>query len=252
VRSPSAGSSRSSHSSAPPLVNPAGRAVRTLKNTASGWSRPETASLGGTLGADWVEALRRRHPEVEVVNAGVNGDTSRELLNRVDSDVVNCAPKATVILIGTNDVRSGVPTDVYRANLETIVVRVKTGTAARIALMSLPPMGEDLATSINQTVAEYNTAIRETAAQTGTDYLPLHEMIAADLQASASKRMGYDFGFLRSFGAAAQFHLLGKTWDEVAQSAGMEFLIDHIHLSDTAGEIVTELTSGWLADQPLP
>jgi hypothetical protein len=41
------------------------------------------------------------------------------------------------ILIGTNDVRNGVPLDRYRANLHAIIDHLKARTTARIALMSL-------------------------------------------------------------------------------------------------------------------
>lgn len=57
--------------------------------------RPVVVAAGasmtrGTLGADWVGALRAR-PEAlghELVNAGVNGNTAADLLERVDSDIV--------------------------------------------------------------------------------------------------------------------------------------------------------------------
>ncbi|MGW0182860.1 SGNH/GDSL hydrolase family protein, partial [Nocardia sp. NPDC003345] len=48
----------------------------------------------GTLGADWVGALRAR-PEFSgyrFINAGINGNTSADLLERLDSDVLGCHP----------------------------------------------------------------------------------------------------------------------------------------------------------------
>ncbi|MFC7103334.1 GDSL-type esterase/lipase family protein [Nonomuraea rubra] len=63
----------------------------------------------GSLGADWVASLRASFPTYEFVNAGNNGDTTADLLNRVDTDIVACRPAAVTLLIGTNDVRNGVP-----------------------------------------------------------------------------------------------------------------------------------------------
>ncbi|WP_019891462.1 hypothetical protein [Streptomyces purpureus] len=43
------------------------------------------------------------------MNARVNGHTSADLLERVDSDIVACRPVAVTILIGTNDLGDAVP-----------------------------------------------------------------------------------------------------------------------------------------------
>lgn len=39
--------------------------------------------------------------------------------------------------------------------------------------------------------------------------------------------------------------------DDIAQSAGLEFFVDHIHLSDQSGGLLTDLTSTWLVDSGL-
>lgn len=218
--------------------------------------RPRVVAAGasmtqGSLGADWVATLRAR-PEFhgrEFVNAGVNGSTAADLRQRVDSDIVACAPAAVTLLIGTNDVRNGVPLPRFRADLRAIVDHVRARTTARIALMSLPPLGEDLNTEINQRLTAYNAAIQETAAQTSADYLPLHERVVEDLRRTGG-RTPYDFGFPLALAAAAQHYLLGRSWDEIAQAGGRELLVDHIHLSDRGGAIVADLVGRWLADRP--
>ncbi|MEU7803370.1 GDSL-type esterase/lipase family protein [Micromonospora arborensis] len=203
----------------------------------------------GTLGADWVGALRDRpeHQGYEFVNAGVNGDTSADLLQRLDTDVVACRPSAVTLLIGTNDVRDGVPLNQYRDNLRAIVDRVKSGTTARIALMSLPPLGEDLNTEINQKLAGYNAAIKETAAQAEVDYLPVHERMVDLLRQRGGDPAPYDFSFPLAFGAATQHYLFGRSWDEVARAGGRELLVDHIHVNNRGGAIIVELAAQWLS-----
>ncbi|WP_345393362.1 SGNH/GDSL hydrolase family protein [Nonomuraea salmonea] len=149
-------------------------------------TRPRLVAAGasmtqGSLGADWVGAVRARHPAYEVVNAGVNGNKVADLLARVETDVVACRPAAVTLLIGTNDVRDDVPPDRYRADLRTVVERVKT-TGARVALMSLPPLGEDLDAGPNLRLPAYNAAVKEVAAVTGAAYLPLYERMAGTLR----------------------------------------------------------------------
>ncbi|MDG4791179.1 GDSL-type esterase/lipase family protein [Micromonospora sp. WMMD1102] len=207
-----------------------------------------SSSIQGRLGADWVGALRERpeHREYEFVNAGINGDTSADLRRRVDTDIVACRPSAVMILIGGNDVRDGVPLDQYRENLDAIVERVKSRTTARIALLSLPPLGEDLDAALNRKLTAYNTVIRETAARAQVDYLPVHEQLADLLRQRGGDPAPYDFSFLLAFGAAAQHYLFGQSWDEVSRNGGRELHVDHIHLNDRGGAIITELAAQWL------
>lgn len=217
-------------------------------------TRPIVVAAGasmtqGALGADWVGALRAdpRHRDHQFVNAGINGDTTADLIQRVDSDIVACRPAAVTLLIGTNDVRNGVPLQQYRDNLRAIVERVRTRTTARIALMSLPPLGEDLDASINHTLGGYNAAIKQIAAGTGVAYLPLHERMTEVLRQVRAPGPAYAFSFVGALNAATRHYLLGQSWDQVARNGGMRLLVDHIHLSDRGGAIVADLASAWLS-----
>ncbi|KAB8193462.1 hypothetical protein FH608_019675 [Nonomuraea phyllanthi] len=198
------------------FLRPAGNPPADARTDGPG-QRPRVVAAGasmtqGSPGADRVATLRAR-PEFhgrEFVNAGVNGSTTADLRQRVDSDIVACGPAAVTLLIGTNDVRNGVPLPRFRADLRAIVDHVRARTTARIALMSLPPLGEDLNTEINHRLTAYNAAIQETA---------------------------------------AQHYLLGRSWDEIARAGGRDLLVDHIHLSDRGGAIVADLVGRWLADR---
>ncbi|WP_327149646.1 SGNH/GDSL hydrolase family protein [Nocardia sp. NBC_01329] len=203
----------------------------------------------GILGADWVGALRKRDEfgGHRFVNAGVNGNTSADLLDRLETDVLDCRPDAVIVLVGTNDVRNDVALDTYRDNLTAIVGRITTVGTAHVALMSLPPLGEDPDDETNRRLAGYNRVIAETAAGAGIDYIPLHERIAELVQQPADPSARYDFGFTLAFAAAAQHYLFGRTWDQVAHSRGSDLFVDRIHLSDRSGAVVTELTAHWLA-----
>lgn len=199
----------------------------------------------GTLGADWVGAVRDRGHRV--VNAGVNGHTTADLLARVDADVVACRPDAVTLLIGTNDVRGDVPLAEYRDNLGAIVARVRAGTTARIALLSLPPLGEDLDGDLNVKLRDYNAAIEETATETGASYLPVHERMADVLREEGGEPTPFGFDFGVAYLAAAEHYLLGREWDEVGRGNGLRLLVDHIHLGDRGGAIVADLVDGWLS-----
>jgi len=208
----------------------------------------------GTLGADWVGRLRER-PEFRgytFVNSGVNGDTTAGLLARTDTDIVRCRPDAVTLLIGTNDVRDGVSPQRYRDNLAAIVERIRSRTSARIALMSLPPLGEDLDADINRRLGAYNTAIRDIAARAGVDYVPVHETMAERLRGRGGGGVAFGFGFGLAYRAGAEHYLLGRSWDEIARGNGLELFVDHIHLSDRGGAVVTDLAAQWLSATARP
>lgn len=62
-----------------------------------------TYGYGVSTKSSWVELLRNRLGNVNVINAGVNGDTTIGMINRFTEDVVYNNPDIVIILGGTND-----------------------------------------------------------------------------------------------------------------------------------------------------
>lgn len=74
-----------------------------------------------------------------VVNLGISGETTKDGLARVDR-VLALHPAVTVVEFGGNDGLRGVPVASSRANLDSIVDRLrKGGTAVALAGITLPP-----------------------------------------------------------------------------------------------------------------
>src|ERR1700742_3755507 len=137
------------------------------------------ASLtSGTVSFNYLELLSARPAlaEFEFINHGVNGDLAWNGLQRLkDLEVED--PDFVTIMIGTNDVNATMsernwiryksfnhlptrPTlEWYEQNLKEIVVRLKKETSAKLALLSLAPIGEILAHEANKKVAQYNEAV---------------------------------------------------------------------------------------------
>ena len=61
-----------------------------------------------------------------VYNRGISGDTSDRLLERLECNALNISPKNLVILIGTNDIGIGVPTEYTLKNIQEILQRTQT------------------------------------------------------------------------------------------------------------------------------
>ena len=61
-----------------------------------------------------------------VYNRGISGDTSDRLLEKLECNALNISPKNLVILIGTNDIGIGVPTEYTLKNIKEILQRTQT------------------------------------------------------------------------------------------------------------------------------
>ena len=95
---------------------------------------------------NWFKQSQTSHdPEstksVVVINAGVGGNRSSNLLSRLDRDVLEHQPTAVVLMAGTNDrLNSGgfVDAKTYRRNIETLVDRIQAD-GAKVLLITPPP-----------------------------------------------------------------------------------------------------------------
>lgn len=224
-----------------------GRAAATDTLVVSAGSSTTHASAS----ADYVAMLRDRlRQRYEFVNAGVNGNTSQDLLHRMDR-IVACRPDAVTILIGVNDARNdaspGPSLDAYRDNLEAILARLRTETDARVALLSLQPVGEDLSSATNRRVVQYNAVIRDVAARYDAAYLPLYEQLSAIIRKSGHRPPApYDFSFTSVFLSALRHYAGRHSWDEIGASNGFAVHTDGIHLNNRAATVVADLVEGWL------
>lgn len=93
----------------------------------------------------------------DVTNAGVSGETSSGLLDRLDW-LMRGKFDVFVIETGANDMLRGVPVSALRQNLETAIDRIKAAhPAAHIALVqmeALPNLGPQYAHGIHEAYAD--------------------------------------------------------------------------------------------------
>lgn len=81
---------------------------------------------------------------VKIVNRGIGGDTTPNLLYRLDPDVLALNPKALVILIGTNDLGEHTPPADIAANLRALLRRIRARyPSIPIAWCLVMPRGGD-------------------------------------------------------------------------------------------------------------
>jgi len=110
--------------------------------TALGLSLINTPILG-KLGVPFRDQEDNRQKEPLIVNAGIGGNNTIDLLNRIENDCLSHQPKLTVLMIGTNDMNSvkHVPLAAYEQNLIKIVQKIKD-IGSRMLIMSILPTYE--------------------------------------------------------------------------------------------------------------
>jgi lysophospholipase L1-like esterase len=94
----------------------------------------------------------RAHPAWRVLNRGVDGERSDQILDRFDRDVVNATPAAVVIIAGVNDVYQGRPASEAISNLARMYQRAKEAGISVVAGTIVP---------YNTATPAQNAAMRE-------------------------------------------------------------------------------------------
>lgn len=136
-----------------------------------------------------VEAgLKANAIAVEVFPAGVSGNKSDDMRNRLEQDVLSHRPQWMTLSCGVNDVwhfdllGKGIALPDYQANIGAILDRAAKAKV-RVVIMTASMIGEDLDNGSNQRLAPYNDWLR---AQAKERKLPLAD-VNADLRAAIAK-----------------------------------------------------------------
>jgi acyl-CoA thioesterase I len=117
-----------------------------------------TAGYGTDLGQSYPDYLQKdldaKGYNYRVVNEGINGNTTKDGVNRLDS-IVALKPAVVVVEFGGNDGLRGLRIEDSRSNLDKIVVTLKaSGTKVVLAGITLPPdYGPDYIKQFNDTYA---------------------------------------------------------------------------------------------------
>lgn len=84
------------------------------------------------LGDSWFdsegvsERLAERLSSATIINKGVGGNTSSNMVNRFDVDVTSQNPDFVWVMAGVNDYLQDVPTATYLANMQTILAKISS------------------------------------------------------------------------------------------------------------------------------
>jgi lysophospholipase L1-like esterase len=220
---------------------------------------------------DWIQDLEQRpvNANVRFYRFAAGGDLAYSGLQRLPK-VIACHPDRVIVQLGGNDVLALVsPTMArfvritkrpprepspawFRETMQAIVQQLKRETAARIALCSEIPIGEDpqstdpFQAAANQRIAEFNTILNEIASDEVVSYLPLYERLEEYLLRSPRRAMT-GFRFLPFYRDLFRQVVLRQRNDEISQRNGWQLHRDGVHLNSRSGRILAGLRQEFIS-----
>ncbi|MBA4851673.1 GDSL-type esterase/lipase family protein [Emticicia sp. BO119] len=221
----------------------------------------------GNVSYNWVSDIETAFQNLQVLNAGVNSDLTYSLLQRID-DVIACQPDFITILVGTNDVSATISQELansfkqinripqemmpdygsFKSNYQEIIDRLKKETHAKIAVMSLPLISEDLTHEANIKADIYSEYIKAMAQTQHLSYLPLREKLKDYLQANPQPlKHTFDETLKLLIFSIINHYILGKDWDYTSRKHGYQLTPDNIHLNSVSGGIIRDLVKEFIS-----
>jgi len=220
----------------------------------------------GQVSYNFVNLLDQRMAKdgFQFINAGVAGDQAYNILMRLDS-IIDYQPDFVIILVGTNDVTATLsPTlarisrltrrfpqlpsaKFYQHNMLRIINALKEKTSAKIALISLPVLGEDLESIPNQCIKEYNALLKEIADEKQVSYLPFYELQEEYLrEVQQGSGRPYESGGMLSIKALARHYLLRQSFDEISRKHHFLLVTDGIHMNSRGATFIADEIESFL------
>ena len=223
----------------------------------------------GTVSCNYVDILsgRDRLRGYKFVNAGINSELAYNVVQRADG-IMACNPAVITILIGTNDAAASLSSgnqkrytkdmnlprlpdrDWYRENLQLLIQKFKTGTRGRIAVFSLPPIGEARKSVAYKRAQEYSALVKEVALSEKVTYLPLNERMDEIIAKRGMKNTPvYNENMYLMFKGIVQHYLLGLSYDEIASSNNYFLITDTLHLNCVGAALMADMVEDFVMER---
>lgn len=148
--------------------------------TDAGRDRNDFHNLGNGYPKYAAGYLRERYPDIdfEFINLGINGNQTKDLVERLQKDFIDIQPDIVSILIGINDVwhhaadKSRISDETFEERYSTVLKAIKEKTNAKIMIMEpfLVPVEDKL--FFREDLAPKIEIIRKLAREYADIYLP--------------------------------------------------------------------------------
>lgn len=121
---------------------------------------PEGAGDAESQYAYW---MMRQRPDWRVLNRGIAGERSDQILQRFARDVLEARPQLVVILAGVNDIYQGYPSEWVAGHLQqmyeqAMAVRIQVVACSLLPYEGLDELRRTRLTGVNRWIEDYATA----------------------------------------------------------------------------------------------
>lgn len=215
----------------------------------------------GQLSADYVAMLSGRTSlaAYAFTNAGVNGELAENMLRRL-AGVVERQPDVVTVLIGSNDVAASMSAkssaraqrmnkltrlpsiEGFADNVAAIIERLASETSARIGLLSLPVLGEDIGSESVRRSQEYSAVLKKIAESACVTYLPLNERQIEYLTGGGHQPgTHYRDNLALMASGALQHFVLRRSLDDISRRRGLQLTTDLLHQNTRGATMIADL-----------
>lgn len=119
---------------------------------------------------------------LEPIPAGIAGDTTSDMLQRLDKDILDKKPDIVFFMGGINDIwLFGGTLDTYSHNIENITDKIKQSGATPI-IISLTLITEDINASENKKIDEFNNYLKKYTAKNNIQYIDVNTVLKNELK----------------------------------------------------------------------
>jgi lysophospholipase L1-like esterase len=122
--------------------------------------------------------------EVTPYPAGISGHKSKQMLERLEKDVLSKKPTWMTLSCGVNDVwhgTNGVPLELYKPNITALVEKAQAA-GVKVMILTATMLGEKAADAGNVKLASYNDFLRQLAKEKGCLLADLNANMQAALK----------------------------------------------------------------------
>jgi lysophospholipase L1-like esterase len=254
-----------------PKGNPKQFAEQMKNNPTNKFNKKRIIFIGdsithGISSINFIEMVAKELGEdnFDYINGGLNASLTYNVLQRLD-DIIACKPDFVIIMIGTNDAhrsmklykpsitdrRLHLPREPdkewFIENLQKILFELQQKTNAKIALCSLPPLGEDTTHDAFYQIIDYSKTIKVIAENMEVNYIPVNERLVEYLELNPSNPKYPTEHKLFGIAAVKQY-ILGMSLDKMSRKYGFSLLVDHLHLNTIGAKMVAELIIGFIKE----
>ena len=134
-----------------------------------------------------VERLTNSGVNILPIPAGICGHTSKNMLDRMDKDVLDKKPDIMFFMGGLNDIwlNEGTFED-YKKNIVAILDKAQKNNI-KVYLMNLTVISEDLDSSMNKEIDKYNEFLSEIAKEKNITLIDVSSAIKEEIRKSNKK-----------------------------------------------------------------